>query len=225
MTDPGLPRHAPAEAGARPTRRGEVRPAAGRCRAAASRLVGSTILLAAVAAHAGEWQVDRQAKENQVRFTSTVSSFSFEGATRAIDGFIYWEGDRLFERNTRVHFEVDLNALDSGIGKRDRDMQEVLQTDRWPKAVFVGQIVASEPTDSTATTYRGRVKGRLSLHGVEREIEVPGTVAVEGDRRKLVASFTLQLSEYGIQAPSLVAFVKVAQEVAVDVSFYLKLVP
>jgi len=182
----------------------------------------AVVLCHVIAVHADEWQVDRGAKDNQVRFTSQVVGHSFEGVTQKIDGYIYWEGQKLFEKNTQLLFEVELNSLDSGVGKRDRDMYEILQTDKWPKAVFKGEIASCEPIDSMVTAYRGTVKGRMSLHGVEREMEVPGTIVMEGDRPKVVSSFTLQLADYNIEAPSLVAFVKVSQEIAIAVSCYLK---
>ncbi|MFA6110004.1 MAG: YceI family protein, partial [Candidatus Latescibacterota bacterium] len=119
-------------------------------------------------AGAGEWQVDRQARDNQVRFVSTVAGFSFAGKTDRIDGYAWWPGAELFAGESRLLFEVELDGLDTGIGKRDRDMRKVLATDRWPKAVFKGQILRYEPVDSTVTAYRVTVKGRCSLHGVER---------------------------------------------------------
>ncbi len=185
-------------------------------------LLPAVLLCQSLAVHAGEWQVDKAVKHNQVRFTSQVAGFSFEGVTDQIDGYVYWEGQKLFEKNPLLLFEVELNTLDTGIGKRDRDMYEVLQTGKWPKAVFKGEITSYTAIDSTVTAYRGTVKGRLSLHGVERAMEVPGTIVVEGDRSKVVSSFALRLADFGIEAPSLVAFVKVSQEVAIAVSCYLK---
>lgn len=185
-------------------------------------LLPAVFLWQSLAVHAGEWHVDKAVKHNQVRFTSQVAGLSFEGVTDRIDGYVYWEGQKPFEKNTQVLFEVELNTLDTGIGKRDRDMQEVLQTGKWPRAVFKGEITSWTTIDSTVTAYRGTVRGRLSLHGVERAMEAPGTIVVEGDRSKVVSSFTLRLADYGIEAPSLVAFVKVSQEIDIAVSCYLK---
>ena len=84
--------------------------------------------------HAGEWQVDKEAEGNRVTFTSQVLGFSFQGVTDQIDGYLYWEGEKLFEKNSQLLFQVELNSLDTGIGKRDRDMRKVLKTDKWPRA-------------------------------------------------------------------------------------------
>ena len=98
-----------------------------------------------------------------------MAAFSFSGATDQIDGFIYWEGDSLSVEKSQLHFEVDLAGFDSGIGKRDRDMREVLGTDKWPKAVYKGEITELAAVDSTVTAFRVETRGTLSLHGVERQ--------------------------------------------------------
>jgi len=172
--------------------------------------------------HAGEWHVDEKVKENQVKFTSEVAGFSFEGVTSKVDGYIYWEGTELFEKKSQLLFQVDLNSLDTGIGKRDRDMRNVLGTDKWPKVILKGEIVEHAPIDSVANAYMGKVKGKISLHGVEREVEIPGRITVEEGRSRINAEFSLQLADFDIEAPSLAAFIKVSQDIRIAVSFYMK---
>ncbi len=183
------------------------------------------LLCSPLAVHGGEWHVDKKAAGNQVAFTSKVVALTFTGTTDKIDGFVYWDGDSLFAPQGQLHFEVDLASFDTGIGKRDRDMRQVLDTDKWPKAVYQGQIAQHTAVDSTVAAYRVKTKGILSLHGVDRPLEVPGTVVVAEGRSNIEAAFTIKLADYNIEAPSLAAFVKVSQEIAIEVSFYLKHVP
>jgi polyisoprenoid-binding protein YceI len=185
-------------------------------------LVCGVLLGQAGTALAGEWQVDRQAKGNRVGFESTVAAFSFRGETDRLDGYAYWKGPDQFAPGNQVHFEVELDGLDTGIGKRDRDLREVLATARWPKAVFAGEVVRHEPVDSTVTAYRVTARGKMSLHGVDRELEVTGILVVEPGQWRVTAAFPLRLSDYAIQAPNLVAFVKVNDEIAIDVSLVMK---
>ena len=180
------------------------------------------LICSPLAVHGGEWHVDKKAEGNQVAFTSKVVALTFTGTTDKIDGFIYWEGESIFAAKDQLHFEVDLASFDTGIGKRDRDMRQVLDTDQWPKAVYKGEIAEHTAVDSTEVAYRVKTKGILSLHGVDRAVEVPGTVVVEEGRSKVEAAFTIKLADYNIEAPSLAAFVKVSQEIAIEVSFYLK---
>lgn len=170
-----------------------------------------------------EWQVDKNAADNKVKFTSKVAGFAFSGVTDRIDGFIYRDEAPVFATGNRLHFEVDLASFATGIGKRDRDMRQVLDTDRWPKAVFKGEIAGHAAVDSSVAAHRLQTKGILSLHGVDRAVEVPGTwVVVDEGRARVQAAFTLELADHRIEAPSLAAFVKVSQEIALEVAFHLK---
>lgn len=182
----------------------------------------AVVLLIAGPGRADEWHVDGEAEDNRVQFTSEVASFDFTGTTDQVDGFMYWEGDDLFARASQVHFEVDLGSLDTGIGKRDRDMREVLGTDAFPKAVFHGVVEEHTAADTSITLYRMGVKGVMSLHGVDHELRVRGTIRPEGDRWYLESAFTIRLADYQIEAPSLAAFVKVSDEVKIAASFAMK---
>lgn len=176
--------------------------------------------LLAIPAQAAEWQVDRKAK-NLVKFTSEVIVLTFDGTTEKIDGYFYWEGDEVLPEGTQMHFEVDLNSIKTGIGKRDRDMRDVLETRKWPFTKFDGTLVSVQPIDSIPNAYHVTAKGKMFLHGVEREIEVPGTIALTRARMHVEADFMLRLKEYDIEAPSLAAFVKVSQEIFLRLDFYM----
>jgi polyisoprenoid-binding protein YceI len=184
------------------------------------------LAVAASAAAAAEWQVDPGASGNRVQFTSEVSSFSFTGKTDRVDGFVYWEGDSLFERASQVRVEVDLNALSTGIGKRDRDMREVLDTGRFPQAVFVGTVLAPPAlADSVTGALRLQVRGTMALHGVEHELIVPATIRPDNGGWRVETEFALQLADYQIEAPSLAAFIKVSQQVRITATFAMRQVP
>jgi polyisoprenoid-binding protein YceI len=183
---------------------------------------GIVCLVLAGAVDAGEWHVDKKAKDNKVTFTSEVVALTFEGTTDKVDGYIYWEGETLFEKKDQLFFEVELNSLDSGIGKRDRDMRNVLDTKKWPKAVFKGEVASHSAIDSSVTAYRVVAKGTFSIHGVDKKIEVPGTIVVGAEHSQLEADFVIKLDDYDIEAPSLAAFIKVSQEVPVHLSLRMK---
>ena len=69
---------------------------------------------------------------------------------------------------------------------------------------------------------RSQAKGKFSIHGVEKDIEIPGVVFVEEGRSKVQTDFTIRLEDYNIEAPSLAAFVKVNEEVAVHATVHMK---
>lgn len=169
---------------------------------------------------AAEWQVDKQSK-NLVKFTSEVVVLTFSGVTDQIDGFIYWEGEQVFPENTRLRFEVDLNSIETGIGKRDRDMRDVLETGKWPFTSFEGTLSGVQALDSSRSAYKVTAKGKIFIHGVEKEMEVPGTIALEQGKMHVIADFMVRLKDFNIAAPSLAAFVKVSEEILLHLDFYL----
>lgn len=169
---------------------------------------------------AAEWQVDKHSK-NLVKFTSEVVVLKFDGVTDKIDGFIYWEGEKAFPESTRMRFEVDLNSIETGIGKRDRDMRDVLETGKWPFTSFEGTLSAVQPADSSLSAYSVTAKGKIFIHGVEKEIEVPGTITLEQGKMRVKADFTVRLKDFNIAAPTLAAFVKVSEEIVLHLDFYL----
>ena len=113
-------------------------------------------------------------------------------------------------------------SFDTGIGKRDRDMREVLGTRKWPKAHFEGTIAEHAPDTSATRSYTAVAKGIFSLHGVERPVEVPVAIAIDDDHSLVAASFAIRLQDYGIEAPSLAAFIKVSEVVDVSVRFRMR---
>jgi polyisoprenoid-binding protein YceI len=98
----------------------------------------------------------------------------------------------------RISLSVDTGSLDTGIGMRDRHLRssDFFDVERFPTIVF--QSVRVEAAGRRAT-----VVGRLSLHGVTREIAVP--VDVQVSNAALVASgeFIVNRGDYGMNYNSI----------------------
>ena len=178
------------------------------------------IFLLAGFLHGEEWQVKENSK-NSVQFISSTTLLDFEGNTNKIDGYLYWEGDTIFEKNAELYFEVDLNSVETGNGKRDRDMrEEVLETDKWPTTYFKGTIINFSQIGSSEK-YDVTTKGKMFIHGVEKELEIPGIITITGNEMNIQTNFSVFLEDYSIEAPSLLAFIKVAEEIKLNLNFYL----
>jgi polyisoprenoid-binding protein YceI len=171
---------------------------------------------------ASEWQVDKDS-ENLVKFTSSTWKLSFDGVTARIDGYMYNEDDNFASPNNELYFEVDLNSIDTGIGKRNRDMREdYLETDKWPFTHFKGSFQKVEKIDTTVTAFDAIVKGNMFIHGVEKEIEVPGIlISEENNRMHIMAKFMVLLTDYNIEIPQLM-ILKLDNEIYLTLDFYLK---
>ena len=78
--------------------------------------------------------------------------------------------------------------------------ENYLESDKYPNATFKGQISnLNEVNFSKDGAYKVNVSGKMNLHGVEKDITVPGTVTVGGGAVKLSAEFSLKCSDYNIK--------------------------
>ena len=81
---------------------------------------------------------------------------------------------------------------------------EYVESDKFPKAEFKGQI-----TNNSAINYNGggsyevNVKGKLSIHGQTKDIEVTGTVIAKGGIVTVHSSFNILLADYKVSIPRL----------------------
>ncbi len=188
-------------------------------------LLWIVFLAAAPLRGGGELHVDREAP-NRARFTASFMGETFDGSTSRIDGYVFWTGTDPrtgLPMGSAVYFEVDLNALDTGIGLRNRHMRENhLETDKHPYAFFKGKIARlARQGDTDALVV---VEGTLTVHGKERPLAVTGRVAVSEGRYRLTASFPLDIRDFGIRVPSLMG-AKVSPRMDLDLDVTLVEVP
>ena len=169
-----------------------------------------------------EWHV-KEKESNLVKFISSTSLLDFEGITNKIDGYIYWEGEEAFGKNNQFYFEVDLNSVETGIGKRDRDMREdVLETDKYPITSFGGKFTEVIRDEVDENIYNVTAEGKFSLHGIERETIINARIEKGNDQMNVTCDFTILLKDYNIEAPTLLAFIKVAEEIKLQLNFELE---
>ncbi|MCH7827779.1 MAG: YceI family protein [Bacteroidetes bacterium] len=115
-----------------------------------------------------------------------------------------------------------MNTVKTGNGKRDRDMREdVLETEKWPITYFKGSFIKVEKKDNQ-NIYSVKILGKMFVHGVEKEIEIPGEIKIVDGVMTVESKFSIYLNDYDIEAPSLLAFIKVAEEIKLKLNFKLK---
>ena len=90
--------------------------------------------------------------------------------------------------------------------------EKYLESEKYPKSSFQGKITGF----NAATTGKQEVKatGKLTIHGVTKSIEAPGTVEVNGNRLTVKSKFIVKLIDYNIKVPQIV-WQNIAQQVEV----------
>lgn len=80
--------------------------------------------------------------------------------------------------------------------------ENYLETEKYSKCKFLGKV--SAPIDlSTDGTFPLTAKGKLTLHGVTRELELKGTAVVKNGKVTITTDFQIKLEDYNIEVPSL----------------------
>jgi polyisoprenoid-binding protein YceI len=83
--------------------------------------------------------------------------------------------------------------------------ENYVESDKYPKAEFKGTISNNSSINyATDGTYPAQVKGKLTIHGITRDITAPGTVKVENGKIAATSTFNVLVSDYQIKIPAVV---------------------
>lgn len=87
--------------------------------------------------------------------------------------------------------------------QREHFNENYMESTKYPKVKFVGKI--DTPVNfAKSGTYQVQVSGKLSIHGVERERQVPATLVVDGNKLKINSTFEVALADHDIKIPTIV---------------------
>ena len=82
--------------------------------------------------------------------------------------------------------------------------RDYVESDKFPKGEFKGQISNnSEINYSTNGAYPAKAKGKLTIHGITKDIETSGTITVKDGKVMLNAVFNVLIADYNITVPKL----------------------
>ena len=99
--------------------------------------------------------------------------------------------------------------------------ENYMETNKFPKTSFKGKITNLDKINFKKDgTYPADVTGDLTLHGVTKSVNYPGTIEVLGGVITAKAKFNVIPKDFGIQIPQLVdnKFAK-DMEITVDIPF------
>jgi polyisoprenoid-binding protein YceI len=112
------------------------------------------------------------------------------------EGWFRVEIDPAKKEIKSVSAQVDVMTFDSGNSNRDSHAMEVVESIKYPDVMFAGTAI-TQKDDSIF------VSGKLTFHGVTKDIVMKG-VATWGDHKLIVeGGFQLSLTAFKIERPSL----------------------
>jgi polyisoprenoid-binding protein YceI len=104
--------------------------------------------------------------------------------------------------------------------QREHFNENYMESNIFPEATFTGKII--EDVDlSKDGIYGIRAKGKLKIHGIEKERIIKSLVTVKNGNIQVRSSFTVLLSDHNIRIPRVVSE-KLAPEISVSVTADLK---
>ena len=98
--------------------------------------------------------------------------------------------------------------------------EKYMESEKFPKATFEGTVLNFKASAKDPQTVSA--KGKLTIHGVTREVELPGTAEITPDKKISVKSvFMVKLADHNITIPQLL-WQNIAEQVEVKVEFIFK---
>ncbi len=96
--------------------------------------------------------------------------------------------------------------------------ENYMESSTYPKAEYRGSIENINDIDlSKNGTYDVKTKGNLKIHGVTKEVSLPGKLIVKGNNITVQSKFKVVPQDYNIEIPGVVVD-KIAKEIEVTVN-------
>ena len=96
--------------------------------------------------------------------------------------------------------------------------ENYIESDKYPKGEFKGTITNNSEIDYTKDgSYNAKVKGKMTIHGVTKDVETTGTVKVAGGKLDVSSTFNISLSDYNVKIPAVVKD-KVSNSIKISVN-------
>lgn len=98
--------------------------------------------------------------------------------------------------------------------------EKYMETEKYPRATFQGQLLNLN-VKGGGTQYVS-TKGKLTIHGVTKDVEITGTAEITSTNKVFIKStFKVKLKDFNITIPQLL-WQNIAEEVEVNIDFIFK---
>jgi polyisoprenoid-binding protein YceI len=111
-----------------------------------------------------------------------------------------------------VEFEFEKSLM------KEHFNETYLESEKYPKALFQGKLSGYSVQSAEQSV---KAIGKLTIHGVTREVEIPGTMEMIEGKLIAKAKFIIHLKDYKIKIPKLL-WQNIAEDVEVTVEFIYK---
>lgn len=121
---------------------------------------------------------------------------SWEGTSTEVNSVIVASEDKSMISQAAV--SVKIASFDSQNANRDSHMIEATDGIKYPNISFVSTSIKQEGTTLDIT-------GKLTFHGVAKDISIMAEKGTEDSKIRITGNFTVNMKDYNIDPPSLMA--------------------
>jgi polyisoprenoid-binding protein YceI len=121
--------------------------------------------------------------------------------------------------NGEIVFSIPISGFKFAKALMEEHFNEkYLESDKFPKATFQGKV---DGFDKSSNSQSAKAIGKLTIHGVTKDVEIPGTITKQGSKFQMNSKFMVKLADYNIAIPQLL-WQNIAEQVEVTVEFGFK---
>jgi polyisoprenoid-binding protein YceI len=162
----------------------------------------------------------------QELFVGATSKHLAVARTSSVSGSLNVSGDASGYQVSAITISANLSSLHSvdqvagrDVSQRDGVVTRQLSVQQFPNATFtatsasVSGTVTSAPVDVT-------VPGKLTIHGVTRDVSVSAKAQMVGDKLEIAGTLSINMTDYGV-SPPLAPFVTVDPTATIEFDLFL----
>lgn len=154
-------------------------------------------------------------------FDGQATAGDFTGTTETVSGAVAGATDL---SGVRGWVEAPVQTLKTGNGRRDKDLNKSMESDKYPTLRFdLSRVIGRGGSgDSVAVI----LQGQLRIHGVTQPVELPGSIQFTGTAARVRTDFPLNLKDYRIGGLSkMLGMLKMYEEIKVHADLVFRLDP
>ena len=138
-------------------------------------------------------------KTGKITFYSKAPLEDIEGKNKTVTAV-------LDSKSGAMQFAVQMKGFEFEKQLMEQHFNEnYVESDKYPKAEFKGAISNNADINySKDGTYTAKIKGKLTIHGITKDVETTGTLKINGGKIDANSTFNVLISDYNIKIPAVV---------------------
>jgi polyisoprenoid-binding protein YceI len=138
-------------------------------------------------------------KTGKITFYSKAPLEEIDGKNKTVTAVLDSKSGALQFAAQMKSFEFEKQLMEQHFN------ENYVESDKYPKSEFKGTVTNNSQINySKDGTYVAKVKGKLTIHGITKDVETTGTLKINGGKIDASSTFNVLLSDYKISIPSLV---------------------